>query len=68
MIVFSCRSEHEGVDDEYSRGFFNAMAIVEGRGLLIESDSLKWPYWDECKRSYLSKQDLYNHIDSSYLK
>ncbi len=66
MLCLSCRSEHDGIDDEYARGFFNAMAIIEKRGFINDKEN-QWPYWGECKRSYLNKQDLYNYWDSSYL-
>ena len=64
LIFTSCTSKHDKVDDEYSRGFFNAMAIIQERRF---ADIQEWPYWDECRKSYLSGQDLYNNWDTTYL-
>jgi hypothetical protein len=78
VTAFTCslimrRSKSDGVDDEYSRGFFNAMAIMQERmkaeGLKSTKEPYKfWPYWDECKKSYANNQDLYNYWDNSYLE
>lgn len=70
IIAVSCNS-HDGVNDEYARGFYNAKAIMQHRySDVIEDDTLynrkSPPDWDECKRSYLNNEDLYNYWDSTY--
>ena len=68
LCAVSCRSKHDGVDDEYSRGFFNCLSIVQHRYNLQKNDSIQLPYWNENKKSYLDNVDLYNYWDTSYMK
>jgi hypothetical protein len=66
----SCNT-HDDVNDEYARGFYNAKAIFQHRySDLIENDALSNkrypPDWEDCKRSYLNNEDLYNYWNSVY--
>lgn len=69
--IFKLRKESSGVDDEYSRGFFNCLAIMQKRerlnGFKADEPHRYYPYWDECKSSYLKNIDLYNYWDDHYL-
>lgn len=69
--IYSLYTKHDGVDDDYSRGFYNALEIMRQRyHNVLQTDSLypeKFPDWEENKRSYLSGVDLYNYWDSSYM-
>lgn len=51
--------------DEYSRGFYNCLAIVVERSKVEKYNVL--PEWDECERSFERKEDLYNHWKNTYL-
>lgn len=51
--------------DEYTRGFYNCLAIVVERSKSEEYNVL--PEWNECERSFEMKEDLYNDWKISYL-
>lgn len=67
FVYFIGEKKKDEVNSEYVRGFFNAMAIISERGMVKGVDNKRWPYWEECKRSYLENKDLYNNWDTSYL-
>lgn len=64
LILAACRSSHDGVDDEYSRGFLNCLSIIEHNHPEIRASRM--PYWKECKRSFAGGGDLFNDWDSTY--